>query len=226
VGTRETLANVLVSVADTGLGMDEDTRRRVFEPFFTTKMDVGTGLGLFTVHGTVKRWEGWITVESIPGTGTTFLIEIPKWTEESEPEKSETTHRVNVRRMEILVIDDEVVVRDAAHLLLSKNHGVTTKSSGLDAIKTFSAARHQIALIDLGLPGIPGDVISLVTIMVTGWLLDENDPRLESFDFLLQKPFSRESLLDIITKAAQLRMSRLQGEVASTADHPADPDLA
>jgi PAS domain S-box-containing protein len=72
---------VLLSITDTGIGMDEETKRKVFEPFFTTKMNVGTGLGLSTVHGTIQRWNGSIEVESLPGEGTTFFLRLPTWME-------------------------------------------------------------------------------------------------------------------------------------------------
>ncbi len=78
--TRAVEEGVELQVRDTGAGMDEEIRRRVFEPFFTTKMDVGSGLGLSTVHGTVERWGGTIEVESTPGEGTTFTLCFPVWT--------------------------------------------------------------------------------------------------------------------------------------------------
>ena len=68
-----------MAVSDTGQGMDEITRRRVFEPFFSTKMEVGTGLGLSTVYGTVTRWGGSVDVDTAPGAGTTFTIRLPAW---------------------------------------------------------------------------------------------------------------------------------------------------
>lgn len=72
---------VRLSFSDTGIGMEEELRRRVFEPFFTTKMDVGSGLGLSALHGTLTQWGGKVEVESAPGKGTTFTLYFPVWSE-------------------------------------------------------------------------------------------------------------------------------------------------
>jgi PAS domain S-box-containing protein len=85
LSTRPDGAFVEVGVRDTGVGMDEETRRRVFEPFFTTKMDVGTGLGLSTVYGTITRSGGTAQVESTPGEGTAFSFRLPVW-DDAPPE--------------------------------------------------------------------------------------------------------------------------------------------
>ena len=71
---------VELTVRDTGIGMDEDVCSRVFEPFFTTKVNVGSGLGLYTVYTTVSNWGGDVSVQSIPGEGTTFTLRLPVWT--------------------------------------------------------------------------------------------------------------------------------------------------
>ncbi|MGH2460973.1 MAG: ATP-binding protein, partial [Chloroflexota bacterium] len=68
---------VVVDVADTGIGIDDETRSRIFEPFFTTKGERGSGLGLPVVFAIVEQHHGQITVESTPGQGTTFHLAIP-----------------------------------------------------------------------------------------------------------------------------------------------------
>jgi len=73
---------VRLSFSDTGIGMDEETSRKVFEPFFTTKMDIGAGLGLSSLHGMLTHWGGKAEVESTPGEGTTFTLYFPVWQEE------------------------------------------------------------------------------------------------------------------------------------------------
>ncbi len=77
IQTQAVEEGVQLTVRDTGIGMNEETRSRVFEPFFTTKADVGSGLGLSTVYGIVRRWGGTITVESQLGKGTLFTLQLP-----------------------------------------------------------------------------------------------------------------------------------------------------
>ena len=77
IGTKAVAKGIRLTVSDTGVGMDEETRRRVFEAFFTTKADVGAGLGLTTVYGTITRWGGVIKAKSSPGKGTTFTVLLP-----------------------------------------------------------------------------------------------------------------------------------------------------
>ena len=74
-----------LTVSDTGTGMDQDTQQRIFEPFFTIKTQMGSGLGLSTVHNTVTNWGGRIAVESAPGQGTTFTLLLPAWLESEPP---------------------------------------------------------------------------------------------------------------------------------------------
>ena len=68
-----------LTVADSGSGTDDTTRKRVFEPFFTTRPEVGTGLGLSTVFGTVSRWGASVDVDGSPGKGTRFTFQLPIW---------------------------------------------------------------------------------------------------------------------------------------------------
>ena len=82
IQTRVADSYVELTVADTGVGMDEKTQQRVFEPFFTTKMDVGTGLGLATARSTMGRWGGKIELESELGKGTVFTLYLPIWRDE------------------------------------------------------------------------------------------------------------------------------------------------
>ncbi len=113
---------VLLTVSDSGGGMDRETLSRVFEPFFTTKeVGRGTGLGLSTVHGIVKQNGGHIAVYSEPGTGTTFKVYLPRCTEMGALPGEEAPSELQLGRGEgILLVEDETAVRELANQMLVK----------------------------------------------------------------------------------------------------------
>jgi CheY-like chemotaxis protein/anti-sigma regulatory factor (Ser/Thr protein kinase) len=195
---------VHTTFSDTGAGMDEEIRRRVFEPFFTTKANVGTGLGLSMVYGAISRWEGTIEVESQPGRGTTFTIDLPA----SQPKKRE----------EHPDIEHETFVRELLKRILCDNNSVDVFENGRAALAAFRPDKYDVALIDLGLPEIPGDRLAkeirqvdpaVARVLITGWQLADDDPRLAPFDFHLQKPFERTAdLRRIVSRALALNEER------------------
>jgi nitrogen-specific signal transduction histidine kinase/CheY-like chemotaxis protein len=153
--------HVVLSVTDTGCGMDEKTRARLFEPFFTTKATgKGTGLGLATVYGIVKQSGGTIWVNSEPGKGTTFKVYLPR-----ELRASETAARVpqilsrSAGAETILVVEDEAGIRNVARRMLSDaGYTVLTAASGDEALLV--CERHQgtvrLVLTDVVMPGMYG----------------------------------------------------------------------
>jgi len=151
---------VLLTITDTGSGMDKDTLEHIFEPFYTTKgVGEGTGLGLATVHGIVKHHGGYIRCYSEPGEGTTFKIYFPALI--SEEEKEETTVREMPRggSETVLIVDDEEFIRDlGSRILTNAGYNVVTASEGTEALQVYQARRHEIALVllDLVMPGIGG----------------------------------------------------------------------
>ena len=220
VSTQEVDGGVQVIVCDTGSGMDEATRNRVFEPFFTTKMDVGSGLGLATVHNSVIGWGGSIDVESAPGEGTTFRIELPVWAE-AEGEKPEaTTGPRQVRRAKLLIVEDDQAVSGLLSRLLRTSHEVEAVGNAGQALETIQQGRYDVALIDLGMPGFPGDQVaremrqldpSVATVLITGWDLPEDDGRRTVFDFHLRKPFDDLGKVeDVVAQAVELHDERAE----------------
>ncbi len=150
---------VLVSVTDTGTGMDKETQERIFDPFFTTKeMGRGTGLGLATVYGTVKGHGGYIDVQSEKGRGTTFSIYLPA-AERKVRKAVGPSEPVLKAAGTILLADDEEIVRGVGQELLEAlGYGVLTARDGREAIETFSKHHDEIdlVLLDMVMPNMGG----------------------------------------------------------------------
>jgi PAS domain S-box-containing protein len=131
----------LLSVSDTGMGMDNITQERIFEPFFTTKeVGKGTGLGLSTIYGIVQQHNGYITVKSKPKKGTTFDIYLPVTNEVSVGETSVLT-RMEGGNETILIAEDNDVVRDLMRdILIEYGYRVIEAADGVEAVKQFKNA--------------------------------------------------------------------------------------
>jgi len=170
---------VMLSVSDTGSGMDTETQAHIFEPFFTTKAPgKGTGLGLATVYGVVKQSDGWIWVDSKPGRGTTFQIYLPSVQEfvaressikkipldESPSTKKPTPAASSVDaspkgRETVLVVEDQDGIRDIVRESLRRNgYKVLIANDGDEALQMASAYPDPIHLLitDLVMPNIGG----------------------------------------------------------------------
>jgi PAS domain S-box-containing protein len=147
----------VLSVSDTGTGMDEETKKKAFEPFFTTKgVGKGTGLGLSIVYGIIKHHEGYINIYSEPGKGTTFNIYLPAAKSKGEEEMSESLQTVKGGTETILLADDDANVRDVTALVLKKNgYKVIEAVNGEDALRKFAeyADKIQLLVLDIMMPG-------------------------------------------------------------------------
>ena len=137
-------ARVQVEVADTGVGMDEATRRRCLEPFFTTKGERGTGLGLAMVYGVAQRHNAEIDIDSAPGQGTTARLGFPIC--DAEDRASEPSFDDPVApRMRILVVDDDpLLIRSLRDTLESDGHIVVTANGGQAGIDMFDRCRAPV----------------------------------------------------------------------------------
>jgi CheY-like chemotaxis protein/two-component sensor histidine kinase len=147
-GYGEPGSYALLTVSDTGEGMDEATRRRIFEPFFTTKeVGKGTGLGLSMVYGIVKQHKGYITVSSEPGKGTVFSIYLPLAAGGAgEAEKKAPAARSQGGET-VLLAEDDLEVRSLTKMVLENfGYRVIEAGDGEEAVKKFS---EQSAAIDL-----------------------------------------------------------------------------
>ena len=154
-------AHVVLSVRDTGIGMDAATRERIFEPFFTTKpVGQGTGLGLATVYGIVQQSGGSIYVYSEPGQGTIFKVYFPAH-RSAEDARAEAAPAIvaAVDPMNVLLVEDDPAVRDATCVVLkSLGHTVTAApevATGLAKVRA-NVERFDVVLTDAVMPGQSG----------------------------------------------------------------------
>jgi two-component system cell cycle sensor histidine kinase/response regulator CckA len=154
---------VRLTVADTGPGMPPVIMSRLFEPFYTTKpAGTGTGLGLAVVYGAVKQAGGWITVDSLPGTGATFDIFLPRCLDEPLAPVTGEVATAQVCSATILVVEDEPIVSTVTQALLTRSgYTVLTAqdgASGLAALKDH-AGTVDLVLLDMTMPGITTDEV-------------------------------------------------------------------
>jgi PAS domain S-box-containing protein len=208
--------SVHVEITDTGIGMDEETRRRCLEPFFTTKGERGTGLGLAMVYGVVERHGAELDIESAPGQGTTVRLSFPAAALSTAPADAVAAVAAP-RRLRVLVVDDDpLVLRSLRDLLEKDGHVVVTASDGQSGIDAFRAAQDRresfaVVITDLGMPGIDGRKVastvketspSTPVIMLTGWgqrLMSDAGPP-PHVDRVLGKPPRLRELRDALAQ--------------------------
>jgi signal transduction histidine kinase/CheY-like chemotaxis protein len=203
--TRPDGSRVFVEVTDTGIGMDEETRRRCMEPFFTTKGKRGTGLGLASVYGMLQRHDAEFDIVSAPGRGTTVSMIFPGLRGSAAAPVGETVPQTVRRGLCILMIDDDPVLsRSLEDALRADGHQVDVAPGGQAGIDSFTAAfnagRHfDLVITDLGMPRVDGRKVAKAVkgisprtpiILLTGWgqrLIDEGDVP-PNIDRVLSKP--------------------------------------
>jgi two-component system, cell cycle sensor histidine kinase and response regulator CckA len=156
---------VRLSITDEGVGMDENTRRRMFEPFFTTKQPTGgTGLGLSVVYGIIKAHGGAVEVDSEPGCGTTLNLyfPIPERAETAQPVRDAAPRATRGHGETILVVDDEANLRELI-CAGAERRGFRALAArdGREALEVYRARRDMIAVVvlDWGLPGLDGTLV-------------------------------------------------------------------
>jgi signal transduction histidine kinase/ActR/RegA family two-component response regulator len=208
---------VVLSVTDTGHGMDEATKTHIFEPFFTTKeVGKGTGLGLATVYGVVKQSGGFIWVISSPGRGTTFEIYLPQASGPvSKPDLETKPSAIPSGSETILVAEDEAGVRElACQFLRVKGYTVLEAKDGHEALEI--AARHSgtihLLLSDMVMPKMNGGELAvrlkairprIRVAFMSGYSEFSRGEMANEFPHapILQKPFSPATLVGIVREA-------------------------
>ena len=200
VTTRNDGDHVLLTVTDTGEGMNEETRGRIFEPFFTTKpVGSGTGLGLATVYGIVAQSGGEITVRSARGEGTSFTVRLPAAPGEAPATAADEVAQPARGAERILVVDDERVVRELlAQMLREQGYDVSVAGSAREARGLQS--RWDLLVTDVVMPETDGVTLAKQidarhVLFISGY---DQEALVRADSFFLQKPFSRDDFAQTV----------------------------
>ena len=212
----------VLEISDTGVGMDEQTRKRCLEPFFSTKGQLGTGLGLAMVYGVMERHEGRIEIDSELGKGTTMRLVFPV----RKLDKTQKTHSagdVPPGPFRILCIDDEPSVRKLLGKMLELDrHQVQTTDGGKAGLEAFRTANSQgqpfdVVITDLGMPYLDGREVAKILkhespgvpiIMMTGWgvFMKEDAGILTQVDGILSKPPNLQELREMLRRVVRRQL--------------------
>jgi signal transduction histidine kinase len=197
--------SVVIEVSDTGVGMDEDTRRKCLEPFYTTKGERGTGLGLAMVYGMIQRHSAQMDIDSAPGRGTTMRLTFFAAQSPLAATARMAIPPTPVRPLRILLVDDDpMLTKSLQDTLREDGHAIVAASGGQAGIDAFRAARQRgdgfdVVITDLGMPYVDGRKVGAAikgmsettpVILLTGWgqrLIAANDTPAH-IDRVLSKP--------------------------------------
>jgi CheY-like chemotaxis protein len=202
---------IMLTVSDTGHGIDQQTLGEIFEPFFTTKgPDKGTGLGLATVHGIVRQHGGTIGVQSESGKGTTFTVYFPFFGQ-ATPLLPETPEQLRIRgdrTGSILLVEDNETVRQLVHdLLAGDGYEVVEALNPQQALELAHDKEIDLLVTDVVMPGMSGlelhkqllttnpGIKALFMSGYTGTAISEQN-KLFSSDTFIQKPFTVDTMLN------------------------------
>ena len=211
----------VISVSDTGHGMDKETQSRIFEPFFTTKeKGKGTGLGLSTVYGIVKQSNGFVFAESQPGSGTTFYVYLPRVEEAAEQQSPVKPQPHEPDGCEtVLLVEDEESVRELVRLtLVSRGYKVLEAENGESGLQIADDFKDQIDILitDVVMPGIGGRELAkklvalrpgISVLFLSGYTEDAviTQGVVGPAVAFLQKPFTLQNLAKKVREVLRLR---------------------
>jgi two-component system cell cycle sensor histidine kinase/response regulator CckA len=206
---------IKITVTDTGIGIDRETRERIFEPFFTTKeMGRGTGLGLASVYGVIKNHGGYINVYSEIDQGTTFTVYLPASRKKIEKQIEKTVATVAMGTGTILLIDDEeMIIKVGKELLQELGYDVISARSGQEAIELYekNAGKIDLVIMDMIMPGMGGGETfdrlkkinpEIKVLLSSGYSINGQASKIleRGCEGFIQKPFNLIQLSDSIHK--------------------------
>jgi len=207
---------IKIAIQDHGIGISEENKDKIFDPFFTTK-ETGNGLGLATSYSIIKNHDGYITVESKLGIGTTFHIYLPACPEINETKEIKVQKKLRNGEGKILVMDDEDEVRKLAFSILkSRGYDVITAKDGTEAIELYKEAKEsgnpiKAVILDLTVSGGMGGREAIQKLMEidsevkaiasSGYSLDPimSDFRKYGFINALSKPYGVREICDVLS---------------------------
>ena len=207
--------SIYLELSDSGIGMDEEAKSRIFDPFFTTKGVGNSGLGMSILYGTIKKHNGSIDIKTTPGKGTMFTIALPKGKEKTEKSGVESSHAISTEKVNILIIDDEPQLGAVISEMLSlQGHQTSVFDSGKGGIEAFKEGGYEVLITDLGMPDVSGwEVIDtarqiapgVISGIITGWDISEAEAKRKGADFLINKPFDSNQIVQAVANAVKLK---------------------
>jgi two-component system, cell cycle sensor histidine kinase and response regulator CckA len=211
----------VISVSDTGIGMDAETKERIFEPFFTTKEPgKGTGMGLSTVYGIVKQHGGFTHVYSEPGQGSLFRIYLPATTNgekvpAASPAQSGTAQELRGTEVILIAEDHESIREMARQSLLHLGYKVLSAGDGEEALRLVEEEKPALAVLDVVMPKLGGTAVAaqlterfpdLPVIFTSGYSQDTaNLPNGTRQTIYLQKPYSPTALGKLVRNVLDMQ---------------------
>jgi len=224
VRTHSDGRHAVLCVKDTGVGMSDETKSRIFDPFYTTRGSEGTGLGMSIADAVITKHGGDIRVESELGKGSEIIVRLPMAQAlPSEPERIESLCPVR-ESAEVLVVDDEAVFGEMIGRMLAEGgHRPTVLTAASEAVDEFKKGCYDILVTDLSMPEIDGRELAkaakqidpdIRVVLLTGLGLagDSHDVAESQIDLVLGKPVGYDELLECISQALAMRVSRKNAE--------------
>lgn len=200
---------ICLEFSDNGIGMSEGTKQKCLDPFYTEKGSEGSGLGLATVQGGVRRHSGELYIESAEGEGTTFYITLPVAESTGEPEGNMEKQTDGLR---ILVVEDHELQRMLLHDMLTKEgHYTETASNGIEGLEKFSAGSFDLVITDRAMPEMNGDYLAAKikettpgqpVIMLTGFgdMMEAAGDKPSNVDSVISKTNTKEKIQEEMSR--------------------------